>query len=371
MRILQVVTLVSPVGEYGGPVSVARNQSRQLKQAGHDVTITAAVRGYRCPPTELDGVPVRLFPARTVVPGTGFAGIGAPGMVRWLRRCGRDFDLVHLHLGRDLVGLPAAMSVHRMNVQYVVQTHGMIVPSAHPLSGPLDALCTRRVLRGAGAVFSLTHDERTALSAVAGDRLRHVSLSNGVPRQPDVESHSGTPQVTFVARLHQRKRPVAFVEMAHRLLAAGVEARFTLVGPDEGEGEKVRRAIGGEDRIRWVGARGHDQVMEFLRRSAMFVLPSVREPYPMAVLEAMSLGVPVVIGQDCGLAPLVERHGCGLVVQPTVPQLVTAVRRILEDQDLAATMSTRARHAVARECDMSAVGERLLSTYSTVVGGSA
>ena len=41
--------------------------------------------------------------------------------------------------------------------------------------------------------------------------------------------------------------------------------------------------------------------------ASVYVLPSVREPYPMSVLEAMSVGLPVVVSADCGLAPLVER----------------------------------------------------------------
>ena len=78
MRILQVVTLLSPDGAYGGPARVALNQSAELIRRGHDVTVAAATRGYRVPPTELNGVPVRLFAARTLLPGTGFAGMGAP-----------------------------------------------------------------------------------------------------------------------------------------------------------------------------------------------------------------------------------------------------------------------------------------------------
>lgn len=78
MRILSVVTLVSPDGAFGGPVRVALNQATALRELGHDVTLAAGGRGFDEPPTELDGVPVRLFPARTVVPGIGFAGLSSP-----------------------------------------------------------------------------------------------------------------------------------------------------------------------------------------------------------------------------------------------------------------------------------------------------
>ena len=85
MRILQVVTLLSPDGEYGGPARVALNQSAELLSRGHDVLVVGAARGYRDMPTELNGVPVKVFAARTLLPRTGFAGIGAPQLTRWLR----------------------------------------------------------------------------------------------------------------------------------------------------------------------------------------------------------------------------------------------------------------------------------------------
>ena len=105
MRILQVVTLLCPDGAYGGPARVALNQSAELIGQGHNVTVAAATRGYRIVPAELDGVPVRLFAARTLLPGTGFAGLVAPTLSRWFRRNRNSYDIIHIHFGRDLVVL--------------------------------------------------------------------------------------------------------------------------------------------------------------------------------------------------------------------------------------------------------------------------
>ncbi|HEY2196155.1 MAG TPA: glycosyltransferase, partial [Mycobacterium sp.] len=143
MRILQVVTLLSPDGEYGGPARVALNQSAELLSRGHDVLVVGATRGYRDVPTKLNGVPVKVFAARTLLPRTGFAGIGAPQLTRWLRSNWARFDVVHIHFGRDLVALPVAMAARRHGIPYLLQTHGMVIPSDHPLAAPLDAVCTR------------------------------------------------------------------------------------------------------------------------------------------------------------------------------------------------------------------------------------
>ena len=151
---------------------------------------------------------------------------------------------------------------------------------------------------------------------VAGRRLRLVPLGNGVPEYPAAAQGPGPPEVLFAARMHPRKRPIAFVEMAKALLNAGIDARFTLMGPDEGEGAALRKALKGDSRISWEGALPPGDVPRRMASASLYVLPSVREPYPMSVLEAMSVGLPVVVSSDCGLAQLVERTRSGLVADP-------------------------------------------------------
>lgn len=381
MRILQVVTLLDPDGSYGGPARVALNQSAELIGRGHEVIVAAGTRGFRIVPTRVHGVPVRLFTARTLVPGTGFAGVAAPGLQHWFHRNRTRFDVLHIHLGRDLVVLPVAVCARRHGIPYAVQTHGMIVPSGHPLAGPVDALCTRRVLRSAGAVFFLTALEKDRLEAVArigsGPREpRFVQLGNGVPAYPQGRSgqhrRSGvqTPEVLFVARIHARKRPTAFVETARTLLASGIDARFTLVGPDGGDGRTLRTALADapDARISWEGALDPADVPRRMAEANVYVLPAIREPYPMSVLEAMSVGLPVVVTRDCGLAPLIERTGCGVVTDPAVPALADAVAALLADDSLARAMGEIGRRTAQRHQGMGAVADRLLDTYENLAG---
>ncbi|HYN34599.1 MAG TPA: glycosyltransferase [Ilumatobacteraceae bacterium] len=369
MHILQVVTLFCPDGAYGGPARVALNQGAELISRGHDVTVIGAALGYGELPTELNGVPVELFAAKKVVPRTGFAGIAAPGLGRWLRSTWARFDVTHIHFGRDLVALPVAATARRRGIPYVLQTHGMVVPSNHPLAAPLDAVCTRKVLRDARAVFHLDSKERQQLVDVAGPGLRLVELNNGVPHYPAAVPPAGCPEVLFAARMHPRKRPVAFVQMARKLLEGGIDARFALVGHDEGEGAAVRAAIKGQPRITWEGALAPEDIPARMAVAQVYVLPSVQEPHPMSVLEAMSVGLPVVVTNECGLAPLVERSRGGIVTTPAVPALVAAVDSILGDQAEARSMGERGRRAVLAHFGMRAVGDRLLSSYDAVTDG--
>jgi glycosyltransferase involved in cell wall biosynthesis len=367
MRVLSIVTLMSPSGEYGGPVRVALNQAKALQEAGHDVTVAGGARGYGGTlPRSDGGVPLRLFRARTVIPGIGFAGLAAPGLQRWIKKAARSADVVHVHAARDLVTLPVARWLRRAGIPYVVQTHGMIDASRSPLARPLDALVTRAVLRGAKAVFYLTERERNDLGIVAGDRLTLIELPNGVPEAPATHRGSGTKEVLYLARLASRKRPVIFTEMALALTERFPDVKFTLVGPDEGEGPAVRRLIGQagySKNIRWEGPISPAETSTRMAGASIYVLPAVDEPYPMSVLEAMSVGLPVVITDSCGLAPAVRDIGCGTIVDASLPSLIDAVGALLSDDDTARRMGRAGVAASRIRFGMTAIAEALAAAY--------
>lgn len=367
MRIAHVVTLVSPDGAFGGPVRVATNLARAMQDAGHEVSILGAYSGYDTAPTELDGVPARLFPARRLLPGLGFSGLISPGLVRYLRRAVREFDVLHVHMARDMVTLPAALSARRAGTPYVTQTHGMIDPSRRKLAKVLDVLATRRALRGARTVFHLTAKERgDVLNVVRVPSLPLVFLPNGVPtadREADVTSGH---EVLYLARLHARKRPVVFVEAALALRDRFPQTRFTLVGPDEGEAAAVLERIeaaGAGDTIAWEGALDPGQTLERMRRASVYVLPSVNEPFPMAVLEAMSVGLPSIVTDTCGLIEALHDRGAISVVDKSLDGLVAELARLLSDPAARTEQGQRARREAETHFSINRAAQTALERY--------
>lgn len=75
MKLLPVVTLVTPDGVFGGPVRVAVDDVRELRRRGHDAVVVAAASGFDGSlPDHVEDVPARLFPARR----GGAAGVQRP-----------------------------------------------------------------------------------------------------------------------------------------------------------------------------------------------------------------------------------------------------------------------------------------------------
>lgn len=370
MRILHVVTLITPDGAYGGPPRVAMNQAVALAARSHEVTVAAAYSGYDVPPDTIDGVRVQLFPSSTVIPRTGYAGMRARGMLRWLRTALSDFDVVQVHLARDLVTLPAAkLALRRKPV--VLQTHGMIDASDRLLARPLDAVWTKPILRQSSSIMCLTPKETEDVAEVAGPGLPLRLLPNGVPAQDRLcPINWQLPEVLFLARLHPRKRPEIFVRMACELLRAGVDARFTLVGPDEGPGAAIEGLIaqsGFADRITLEPPIAPEKVPARMSAAAVYVLPAVDEPWSMTTLEAMAVGRPVVVTDSCGLAPMVIDAAAGRVVGPGLDELTTAVGELLANPTEATEAGRRGAESARIQHGMSAIADKLEAIYQHAI----
>ncbi|MFJ6794261.1 glycosyltransferase [Streptomyces sp. NPDC091268] len=374
MRVLHAVTLHSPSHAFGGPVRVALNLSKGLRERGHEPRLLALGEGFGEPwPTDVEGVPATLFPARRLLP-LGFSGMTSPALLASAGRLVRGADVVHVHLARDLVTLPVALAALRAGKPLVLQTHGMVDPSGKLLAKVLDAVAVRRLLRGADAVLYLTPHEREGLHAVVGAPLASaVRLVNGTPAQDARPALAGPPRVLYSARLQARKRPVDLVSAAPAILAAHPDAQFVVAGPDEGELAAVRArvtALGLSDRFTVPGALTSAEVLAELRRAHVYVLPSVDEPFPMSVLEALAVGVPPVVTHSNGLARDIAGAGAGLAVEPGPEGVSTAVLALLDPRANRAA-SLAARELAAKSFSMDAVLDTLLGVYERALAQGA
>lgn len=375
MRILQVVTLISPDGAYGGPVRVAVNQSRELMRMGHDVLLVGGHSGFSgAPPTSIEGVQTHLFEAEPIVPKAGFGATRAANLGSWLRSHARDFDVAHIHLARDFVTPVAARIVRRAGLPFVLQPHGMLRPKAHWAFRIFDSVLIAPATHAASMVFYLTQRELSDLTAVIGsaDKLRF--LPNGVPVPPSgprVQRSDRTTEVLYLSRLHPRKRPELFAAAARDIVADGqLDARFAMVGPDEGALAKVMDEIASVPEALMIeGSLRPEETLERMKSCEIFVLPSVDEPFPMAVLEAMSLGKAVVVTESCGLAAAIDENRAGLVIDEKPASLRPAIERLLRDSSLRRALGANARALARKRFSMNAVGAKLIEVYASVVEG--
>ena len=171
------------------------------------------------------------------------------------------------------------------------------------------------------------------------------------------------PVVGTVGRLTYQKAPEDFVAA---LVALG---RPEVVGILVGSGELAERIDGltrSLSRPRLVMAGERSDVLEVLPAFDVFVLPSLYEGLPTAIVEAMVCGVPVVATAVNAVPDLVVPGETGLLVPPGRPDLIAdAVRFLLDSPHVAARMATTARERLGDRYSEPALRDALTAAYST------
>ncbi|HEY7283238.1 MAG TPA: glycogen synthase [Actinomycetota bacterium] len=264
----------------------------------------------------------------------------------------------------------------------------------------LSSWCERTAIEAADAVIAVSgamrDDVLRCYPAVGAERV-HV-IHNGIDAdeyQPVEEADAlvehgvdpGRPSVVFVGRITRQKGIVHLVRAAP---AIDPEAQIVLLAgaPDTPEiGREMAAAVedaGAErDGIVWIDRMLPKQdVIQFLSHATVFVCPSVYEPLGIVNLEAMACETAVVASAVGGIPEVVDDGTTGLLVpvellpggEPADPggfsaDLASAVNDVLGDPRRAADMGVAGRRRVLAEFTWSAVADRTVELYRSVLAG--
>jgi glycosyltransferase involved in cell wall biosynthesis len=215
---------------------------------------------------------------------------------------------------------------------------------------------SRRRLLGVVAAFA---EQCVALSPTSVALLRTIGIRAGwipnpvrlAPTREREQNGSGPLRLLLVGRYGERKGCFELVEALARVRESGVEATLELVGREEhpGEEERLRRRVRAralEDSVRFAGVRDRDELAASYSGADVLCLPSRREGLPMAVLEGMAFGLPILATRVGGVADLVEDGRSGYLVDPEDVDGLAARIRDLADGERRARMGSEARARV-------------------------
>jgi len=166
---------------------------------------------------------------------------------------------------------------------------------------------------------------------------------------------AGAPVAGVVGRLEARKGHRFFLEAMRRVVDRLPEAMGLIVG--EGKEKETllaqRDALGLHDAVRIVGY--WPDLAEALAALDVFVLPSLMEGHPLAILEAMAAGKPVVATDVGGNAEAVEPDATGLLVPPADPEaLAGAIVSLLDEPERASQLGAAGRRSLDRRFSLGA-----------------
>jgi glycosyltransferase involved in cell wall biosynthesis len=167
-------------------------------------------------------------------------------------------------------------------------------------------------------------------------------------REKGRPSKSSDKNILFVGRLTKQKNISSLLQAIQKI----GKVKLTIVGegPLRRELSEYSNELGLN--VRFEGYVPHDQLKGYYHAADVFVLPSLIEGHPKVLLEAMACGLPVIGTNVEGTREIITHKYNGLLCGTDPPSIRTALKRLLEDPELAARLGENARRLVAQEYDL-------------------
>jgi glycosyltransferase involved in cell wall biosynthesis len=360
LRVLLAIESSGP----GGAEHVVVRLAQALRSAGDEPIVATLRPGWMTERAEAAGIPVWITPQRA-----GFDLRWIPAFARRMRR--ERIDVLHSHeFAMNVFGGAAALLA---GIPAVSTIHGRAYVSEQPRR-----VWAYRILRRLGIPIVAVSDDLAGFLAqrFGMSRASLGMVHNGIPMPdpvPDGERAArraaarralGVPDtlslVVAVGNLYPVKDHATLV----RALARLPHARVAIAG--RGDEEARLRALATElgvaDRLHLLGLR--DDVDTVLAAADVFVQPSLSEGLPLAVLEAMAAGLPVVATRVGGVAEAVRDGETGyLVPSADPPALADALAKVLGSEDRGAAFGARGRMRAEQEFSIGVMAERYRNLY--------
>ena len=340
MRALFVTPYYHPELEFGGPPKRLHALATALVARGHDVRVVTfdSRKPARRDTAVFDGITVQY------VSWMGTRTHQIPCRIREVAREVRAAELVHCYGLYNLLCPLAAKLSSRRGRPFVLEPMGMFVPRARSLLAKrlYNATLTNWMARRASAIV--------ATSNLEGDELRKLSSTNVVVRRNGIDlaefaNPSGGEQIrrrwgvaageTLVAYFGRISSKKNLHDLIDAFVSANVvHSKLVMAGPisepyyHRSLLRKIETGARSAD-IRIEGPVYGEELKAAFSAADLFVLPSLNENFGNAAGEAVAAGVPVLLTETCGIAPVI--HGrAGLAVPLGIDNLASGMRVMLD-----------------------------------------
>lgn len=299
-------------------------------------------------------------------PGVLARGLRTP---RYLREVRAALARVRPHVvhANTLLSLPEAAVARSCGLPVVLQAHEL------PPPGPKTALTVRYAAGIADVLVGVSDAVASMLRRHAG-RTPVLTVRNGVPRaEARARGDDGPLTIGCIATVSRTKGIDVLLRAARLVLEQRPELHFEHVGAadlhrDAGLDEEIARLLADirpEGAIAMLGPR---PAAEVLPAWDVFVSASRSEAFPLATLEAMAMGIPVVATAVGGVPEQIDHLETGILVRPDDPEAIAAwIVRLDDDPELRSRLGRAGAERVRGEFTLARQAEGLHRAYLTAL----
>lgn len=368
-RPLRIVHMMSSL-ECGGMERFVLRLATAQRKRGHDASILAIRGGALDEQAREAGVPVRV--------------IGAHSMPVRIARCAAmvaslEPDIVHAHnptsMHYALVGQLAAGAAALLRRRGPRSLPGYVVTDHRGIYRKPTAFEWSRT----DAVVAVS-DDTAKIGGAVGKARRIVVIENGIEAEPAKRSRAAVradlglddgPVCITVANLLPVKNYPVLVRALARLRDEGVKLTAIFVGQGS-DRAAIETLLGdlslGPDRIKVLGFR--TDIPDLLGASDVFVLASQMEGLPLAILEAMAAGLPIIATAVGGIPEVVRDGRHGLLVPPGDPAaLAAALGKLATDDALRQKLGEQAAARARDDYSFDTMTRKYHELYADILAG--
>jgi glycosyltransferase involved in cell wall biosynthesis len=360
------------------------NQLQRIQEEGYEVFGISA-DGPDVAVVEATGIPHFAVPmTRRMTPIADLRCLWQ--LVRIMRR--ERFDVVHTHTPK--AGLLGQLAARLAGVPTVANTlHGFYFhDDMKPLPRRFYIWMERVAAKCSDAILSQNREDMaTAITEHIASPEQLKWLGNGIDLvrfdrrrlaetsleelRREIGLDSNAPVVGFVGRLVEEKGILDLLQAARTVIEAISNVQFLIIGPyDEEKPDTLRPEVaqqyGVAANCRFVGMR--NDMPELYALMDVLVLPSYREGFPRAPMEASAMGVPAIVTDIRGCREAVD-HGENGLLFPVgdAVALARSLIELLQDDERRAQMGATGRRIAEDRFDEQRVFDRVLSEYERLL----
>lgn len=300
----------------------------------------------------------------------------------WLWQNISQYDLVHVH-GLFTYPSSIAMVIARLkNIPYIISPHGMLLKWSLEQKTKKKKLYLRLLEEANINQSKKIHytapqerEEAEVLNLTSANFILPLGLSiSELLDQPQdkIRIHYGIgkniPIILFLSRIHEKKGLDFLVNALGKL---SLDFRLIIAGSGEPDYEdKIKNLIQTnnlEDKVIWAGFVEGELKEILLQGSDLFALTSYSENFGIAVLEALSSGLPVVITPGIALSSMVKENDLGYVCDLDVDSIYSAITTALSHPKKLEDMSQRSRIFIQENYSWDKIAKDLVDVYKEII----
>ncbi len=342
-HIVHIVSYFPP--HIGGTETVAKELAEGLYTKGYSVEVITTDIGIKESEKIKSGLPVSYLRsiqlAHTPIPFLLFLK---------LLKLPKN-SLIHLHLAQAFIPEIVAIASLILRIPYITHIHLDVAPSGKLgfLLEPYKKFILKRVIQHSKKVICLTQSQKIFIASKYSIDPRKISvIPNGIQNTFFIEAKhqlEKAKKLLFVGRLSIQKNIPLLIE-ALSLIHEPIQ--MDIVGT--GEEENHIKNLINHYKLKNVylhGKKTGDSLLSFYKNADVFILPSKQEGFPVALLEAMSAGLPIIATSNDGTEALI--HNNGVIVKPPTPQnFANTILKIIQNKEIRTKYSFESKRIASK-----------------------